>query len=306
MASFLKKAVSAIPVVAGAKYLLGATKSQSPSLPGVPDPYLYDDVPDFTPEEIQYIQQRRKQIEQYANKLNQAPGAYENTNDELAALEQQRYKAALQQQQGQLSVAQQQQRLKEFQAFKEAAGRRGIRILGDDPSTATSNSTAGIQQLQAFNQRYDALADQQRRADLEFGYSANTGRLGLINQGKQAYFNNSAVLDQLYGGMQDIYGAQRAAKYNRANANTDIRNQFLNNTYNRNANQAILDTSAYNQTNANRLGLISTGLSAAATLLGGGAGGAAGAARAGGAVPQGYAPYNYNNRLSLYGGQSYA
>jgi len=141
---------------------------------------------------------------------------------------------------------------------------------------------------------------------LEFGYNANTGRLGLINQGKQAYFNNAAVLDQLYGGIQDIYGAQRAAKYNRANANTDIRNQFLNNTYNRNANQAILDTSAYNQTNANRLGLISTGLSAAATLLGGGAGAAAGASRAGGAVPQGYAPYGYNNRLSLYGGQNYA
>lgn len=258
--------------------LLNLTKAQSPNLPGVPDPYLYGDVPDFTPEEKQYIQQRRALLDQYAGKLNAAPTGYDQSNDQIAAAEQAKYLTALQQQQGQLSEQQKQLRAQEFARLQEAAGRRGIRILGDDPSTATSNSTAGNQLLSEFNKRYDSLADQQRQADLNFGYTANTGRLGLINQAKQNYFGNNLALEDAYGGIQNIYGDQRAAKYNRDIANTDIRNGFLTNTYNQQTNQATLNANARNQTNSNRLGLITSLIGAGGAIVGGGlAGGGAGA-----------------------------
>ena len=223
----------------GALQALGDyTRADAPNLPGVPNPYFYGDVPDLTPEEQRYLSQRQALLDQYASKLNAAPSVYDTTNDQIAQAEQARYLAALNQQQGQLSVAQKQARQQEYQRLVEAAGRRGIRILGDDPSTATSNSTAGNQLLSEFNKRYDSLADQQRQSDLNFGYQANTGRLGLINQQKQNYFGNTLALNDAYGGIQDVYGNQRAAKYNVANANTDIKNQFLTNTYNRDSQQA--------------------------------------------------------------------
>ena len=262
------------------------TKAESPNLPGVPNPNLYSDVPDFTPEELQYIQQRRQLLDQYSQKLNAAPTGYDTTNDQIAQAEQAKYLAALNQQQGQLSVAQQQARQAEFEKFKEAAGRRGIRILGDDPSTSTSNSTAGIQLLSEFNKRYDSLADQQRQADLSFGYNANTGRLGLINQQKQNYFGNNLALNDAYGGIQDIYGNQRAAKYNVANANTDVRNQFLTNTYNRDSQQALLNANAKNQTRSNRLGLVNSAIGAGASILSGGLAG-----RTGAQSQMGFMPY---------------
>lgn len=258
----------------GLSMLLGdMSRSGAANLPGVPNPYLYDDVPDFTQEEKDYIAKRRGLLDQYGERLNAAPTAYDNTNDQIAQAEQARYLAALNQQQGQLSVAQQQMRQKEFERFREAAGRRGVRIEGDDPSTASSNSTAGIQLLSEFNKRYDSLADEQRRSDLNFGYTANTGRLGLINQAKQNYFGNNLALNDAYGGIQDVYGGHRAAKYNRSMANTDIQNQFLTNTYNRDANQAMLNANAKNQTRSNRLGLVNSVIGAGAQLMSGGASG---------------------------------
>lgn len=237
----------------------------SPNLPAVPNPTYYDDVPDFTPEEIAYLRNRDQLLKQYEAKLNAAPSAYDQTNDQIASAEQARYLAALNQQQGQLSVAQQQARKAEFQRLVEAAGRRGIRILGDDPSTASSNSTAGNQLLSEFNKRYDALADQQRVADLSFGYNANTGRLGLINQARQNYFSNNLALGDAYSGIQGDYQAQRAARYARSTANTDINNQFKLAQYDRDYNQSILNSQAKNQAYANRLGLFNSALQAGAT-----------------------------------------
>lgn len=245
---------------------------QAPNLPAIQTPTYYDQVPDFTPEEVAYLRQRDQLLKQYEQKLNAGPTAYDNANDELAQLEQQRYKAALQQQQGQLSVAQQQARQQEFARLVEQAGRRGIRILGNDPSTATSNSTAGNQILSEFNKRYDSLADQQRQADLSFGYQANTGRLGLINNAQQNYFANNLALGDAYSGIQGDYQAQRAAQYARSTANTDINNQFKLAQYDRDYNQAILDSNAYNQKMSNRLGFFNSALQAGAAYAGGKAG----------------------------------
>lgn len=258
----------------------GLTKANSPGLPAVPTPNLYDEVPDFTPEEIAYIQKRRQTLDQYDQRLNAAPTAYDQSNDEIAALENANYKAALEAQQGQLSVQQRQARQVEFQRLLQAAGRRGIRILGDDPSTATSNSTAGIQLLSEFNKRYDELADQQRLSERNFGMIANNNRLGLINQAKQNYFGNNLALEDAYTGVQGVYGDQRAAQYNRNIANTDTRNQFLTNTYNSAVNQATLNANAKNQTQSNRLGLVNSIIGGGATLLTGGASAARGAAGA--------------------------
>lgn len=277
-----------VGVATGGLSLLGdLTKANAPTLPGVPNPYLYDAAPDFTNEEKQYIQQRRDLLSQATNRLNAAPTAYDQSNNELAALEQAKYKQALTQQQGTLNAQQQQARADEYQKLVEQAGRRGIRINGDDPSTATSNSTAGNQILLDFNKRYDALADNQRQADLNFGYTANTGRLGLVNQANQNYFANNATVANQAAGIQGVYGDQRAAKYNVGVANTDIRNGFLTNTYNQQTNQATLNANASNQTNSNRLGLVNSIIQGGAAFASGGASSAGTAAKG----RMGFQPY---------------
>jgi hypothetical protein len=258
------------PVTALTAGFLGdVTRSRAPNLPGAPDPILNPEVPNFTPEELDLIQQRRAMLDQYKGRLNEAPTAYDQSNDQIAQAENERYLQALKQQQGELSIAQKQARNQEFNKLVEAAGRRGIRILGDDPSSATSDSTAGNQILSEFNKRYSLLADEQRRGDLSFGGSQNLNRLGLTNQNKQNYFNNSLNLNTAYGGLQDVYGGQRSAIYNRDLSNIELRNQALLNNYNTAYNQATLNADAKNQTRSNRIGLFNSALQAGATIYGG-------------------------------------
>ncbi|KKL90554.1 hypothetical protein LCGC14_1903540 [marine sediment metagenome] len=77
-----------------------------------------------------------------------------------------------------LSVAGQQQKAKEFATFKEAMARSGNPITGDDPGTATATTTAGIQGLQAFNERFGLLEEAER-----FGQLTQGSQLILAKQG---------------------------------------------------------------------------------------------------------------------------
>ena len=80
-----------------------------------------------------------------------------------------------------LSESGQQQKADEFSTFKEAMSRAGHVIEGDDPETAVATTTAGIQSLKAFNERFGLLEDAERRGELTQGAQAVLARTGVAS-----------------------------------------------------------------------------------------------------------------------------
>lgn len=294
----------------------------APQLPGTPTLNEYGAYPNFSPEELAYLKQQQQILQQYQDALaqQQQPNAYQRSSDEIAAAENRNYLEALNQAAGQLSVAQRQQQKADFDRLVQAAGARGIRILGDDPMTATSDSTAGNQILSDFNQRYQVLADQNRQSQLQMGYGQNIGRMGFGQSQQQANLANILNAQTAYGNLMQPYQQQRVGAYGAQNANVDIRNQGLLNNYQNAYNQQMLNYQANAQNQANRMGFINSLIGLGGTIggamiagpVGSTVGGTAGRAFG----PQasqpiqtptmGFSPYQNSsigwsgNRLSLY------
>jgi hypothetical protein len=182
--------------------------------------------------------------------------------------------------------------------------------LGDDPSTATSDSTAGNQILSDFNQRYQTLADQNRQSQLQMGYNQNIGRMGFTQNQNQLNLGNVLNAQTAYGNMMQPYQQQRLGAYGTQNANVDIQNQGLLNNYQSAYNQQMMNYQAQQQNQANRMGFINGLIGLGGTIGGAMIAGPAGASVGGSAgralAPQpsgggmGFAPYQSGNRLSLY------
>jgi hypothetical protein len=213
-----------------------------------------------------------------------------------------------------LSVTQKQQQAKDFQKLVAAAGARGIRILGDDPMSATSDSTAGNQILSDFNQRYQALGDQNRLATIQWGGNQNLARMGFNQNARSSNLANILNGQSAYSNMMQPYTQQRLGAYGIQNANVDIRNQGLLNNYQSQYQQAMMNYQADAQNKANKMGFINSIIGLGGTIGGAMIGGPAGAAAGGQlgnlnrntqyGIPtqQGYgmAPYQSGNRLGLY------
>jgi citrate lyase gamma subunit len=281
-------------------------KINAPQLPGAPTLNEYGAYPEFTDQEKAYMQQQEALLKQYQGLLGQQPSAYQQSSDEIGAAENRNYLQALNQQAGALSVAQQQQQRLDFQKLVESAGARGIRIRGDDPMSATSDSTAGNQILSNFNQRYQTLADQNRLAQIQLGGGQNLARLGFNQNAQSAQLGNILNLQTAYGNQMQPYAQQRLGAYGTQNANVDIRNQGLLNQYQSAQNQAMLNYQASAQNQANKMGFINSLIGLGGTVAGAAIGGPGGAA-IGGKVMQmpqqsnmGFAPNLSMNRLSLY------
>lgn len=120
------------------------------------------------------------------------------TQDDINSLEQTRYRDALR---GNLPVSEglRQQQTKDFQLLKESAGARGIRIEGDDASTATSESTGGIKMLSEFNKRYDLARENERQAAISQGASQNLARIGLMDAEQASAFDFATGLAGNFG-----------------------------------------------------------------------------------------------------------
>jgi hypothetical protein len=281
-------------------------KINAPQLPGAPTLNEYGAYPEFSKEELDYMKQQSDTLAQYKAMLAQGPNAFQQGSDEIGLAENRNYLQALNQQAGQLSVAQQQQQRADFQKLVESAGARGIRIRGDDPMSATSDSTAGNQILSSFNQRYQTLADQNRLAQIQMGGGQNLARLGFAEQARQGQLNNTLNLGTAYAGMAQPYQQQRLGAYGTQNANVDIRNQGLLNQYQSAQNQAMLNYQANQQNQANKMGFINSLVGLGGTIAGAAIGGPGGAAVGGKLMqmPQqsnmGFAPNLSMNRLSLY------
>lgn len=299
---------------------LSPGKVSAPNLPGAPQLNEYGAMPDFSPQELAYLQQQQQLMDQYRTQLGQQPSAFEQQGDELGLAENRNYLEALNQASGQLTMGQKQQQKKDFEKLVAAAGARGIRILGDDPSAATSDSTAGNQILSDFNQRYQVTADQNRMAQIQMGGGQNLARMGFNQNARSSNFANILNAQSAYSNMMQPYNQQRLGAYGVQNSNVDLRNQGLMNNYQTAYNQSMLNYQADAQNKANKMGFINSLMGLGGTIGGAMIGGPAGAAvggQAGRALgPQaqqpmqtpmmGFSPYQSSqmgwsgNRLSLY------
>ena len=302
---------------------LGPKNVNAPQLPGAPQLTPYDAYPDFSPQELAYLQQQQQLLQQYQAALGTQPSAYQQTSDQIGQAEAKNYLEALNQAAGSLTEGQKQQQKVDFQKLVAAAGARGIRILGDDPMSATSDSTAGNQILSDFNQRYQTLADQNRQAQLQMGYNQNIGRLGFAQQSQQANLANILNGQTAYGNLMQPYQQQRLGAYGVRQANVDLANQSLMNNYQSQLQQQMLNYQANAQNQANRMGFINSLVGLGGTIGGAMIAGPAGAAAGGGVAraatgggqqlpyqptnfgggfgygSYGYSPYPSYNRLGL-------
>lgn len=113
-------------------------------------------------------------------------GDLNNISDEAGIAEARRYLNALN---GEIPIsnAQLSAEKRQFEQLRESAGQRGIKIEGDDPFSATSQSTAGNQILADLRQQFNSQRDAQQQAELDRGANVNLNRLGFgLQQGQFA------------------------------------------------------------------------------------------------------------------------
>lgn len=99
----------------------------------------------------------------------------------------------------------------DFTLLKEGAARRGIVIQGEDPSSATSQSTAGNELVGQFKRTYGLLEDAERRGELSSTSTPGIvqGGPGASTYGQTLNFatadSSSGLLPQ-YGQLSQLYG----------------------------------------------------------------------------------------------------
>lgn len=174
--------------------------------------------------------------------LDQGPTEFDTLNQEIASAEQQAYLRAIR---GDLPLSERlkQERKQQFQVLKESAGQRGIRIDGDDPASATSESTAGIRVLSEFNKRFDLAAENERQAEKSFGGTQNLNRIGMMENVASNKFNRAAGLADLanpafntalgfIGNATDLASNRQMLEYQGKLKSYDVANQNMMNAYN--------------------------------------------------------------------------
>ena len=107
-----------------------------------------------------------------------------------------------------ISDATKQQKEQEFKQFKEAMARAGHTITGDTPETATADTTAGIQSLKAFQQKWAVIEEAERRGELTAGAPAAMQQFGIVSDEESRRTGLMAGYPQLRTGLATGYGGQ--------------------------------------------------------------------------------------------------
>ncbi len=87
-----------------------------------------------------------------------------------------------------------QRKAQDFQLLKENAARSGNAIIGDDPSSAYSLSSPGVQALKEFNSRYAAVEGQERQGTLDSSAQTYLQSVGLSGNLAQGALNTTGQL----------------------------------------------------------------------------------------------------------------
>lgn len=291
---------------------LGTSRPNAPQLPAAPvyqAPQL-PQYPGFSPQEQQILQQQQQGIGQFQNAISgygQSP--YAAQQGQVGNQEIQNYMNALT---GQIAPNQMiaQQKAKDWQQTVEQAGQQGIRLSGDNPGSAVSQSTAGNQIISDFNKRYGALEQQYNLGQQQIGQQAYQGGMGLAQSGLGAQAGAYNAYQGQLGNLFNPYNQQTLGQFgvntNQAMANTNTANQNALNQYNQQTAQTMANYNNALSGWQNQMGLISGALGGAAQLgsaymaSGGGGGGGGGSY---GSVPTGGG--QFGNSLSLNGGATY-
>ena len=274
---------------------LGTTRPGAPTLPQAPTlqaPQL-PQYPGLSPEQQALLQQQQGYLQGGQN----AVSGYQNNpyfqasqGADMQAL--QNYQNALQ---GKIAPNQaiSQQKARDWQATVQQAAQQGIRLSGDSPESAVSQSTAGNQIIQDFNKRYGALEQNYNLGQQQFGLQAQQQGLGAQNA---RYQNTIAGYGQLGNQAQQLYQPYQQQQLgpwqvatNQALSNTDIANQNAMNAYQQQLQQLGLNYNSQLAGYQNKMGMVSGGLQLGGMALGGALGGPMGAmagGQAGGAFGQ--------------------
>lgn len=253
---------------------LGTTRPGAPTLPQVPTlvaPQL-PQFPGFTPEQQALLQQQQgylKSGESAIQGYGNNPYLQASQQADMQAL--QNYQNALQ---GKIAPNQalSQQKARDWQKTVQQAAQQGIRLSGDSPENAVSQSTAGNQIIQDFTKRYGALEQQYNLGQQQIGQSQQAQALGQQNT---QYTNTLGGYGQLAGQAQQLYQPyqqQQLGQYGvntqQALTNADIQNQNLMNAYQQQLQQIGLNYQDKLAGYQNRMGMVSGGLQLAGMGLG--------------------------------------
>jgi len=87
---------------------------------------------------------------------------------------------------------------RQFRILKENLARQGINVEGSDPQTATADTTAGIQQLEAFKRKFASTREQQRQFELTAGSGTLQNQQQFNLQQEAQKFSQLGALSQQF------------------------------------------------------------------------------------------------------------
>jgi hypothetical protein len=274
---------------------LGTTRPGAPTLPQAPTlqaPTL-PQYPGLTPEQQALLQQQQGYLQQGQGAIaNYASNPYLQQSMQANQQALQNYQNALL---GKIAPNQmlEQQKARDWQQTVEQAAQQGIRLSGNSPESAVSQSTAGNQIIQDFTKRYGALEQNYNLGQQQMGQQAQQAGLGQVNQ---QYQNTLAGYGQLGNQAQQLYQPYQQQQLGpwqvqtqQALSNTDIANQNAMNAYQQQLQQLGLNYNSQLAGYQNSMGMLSGAAQLGGMAIGGAIGGPMGAmvgGQAGGAFGQ--------------------
>lgn len=197
-----------------------------------------------------------------------------------------------------------QQKQEAWNQMVQNAAQQGIRISGDSPQSAVSQSTAGNQQIADFNKSWAAQEQNYNLGQQQIGLQAQQAGNAQANSQVQNTLSGYNTLSGINTQLQQPYQQQTLGQFgvatNQALQNTNVSNQNLLNAYQQQTGQTLAN---YNNSLAgynSNMGLLQSGLGLAGQLVGAAA---TGGSSAGGSMGFGSGAAN---RTNLYNpGQSY-
>lgn len=272
---------------------LGTSRPGAPTLPPAPTlqaPTL-PNYPGLTPEQQALLQQQQGYLQggqQAVAGYGSNPYLQASQGADMQAL--QNYQNALQ---GKIAPNQmlEQQKAKAWQQAVQQAAQQGIRISGNSPESAVSQSTAGNQFISDFNKTWGALEQNYNLGQQQLGMNAQ--QQALAQQNAQ-YQNTMAGYGQLGNQATQLYQPYQQQQLGpwqvatqQALSNTDIANQNAMNAYQQQLMQLGLNYNNQLAGYQNSMGLLSGATQLGGMAIGGAIGGPMGAmigGQAGGAV----------------------
>lgn len=235
----------------------------------------------MSPEEQQILQQQQgylQQLQQLVSGYGNNPYLQQSQQASQQALT--NYQNALQGNIPKNQMIEQQKALDWAQTVQQAA-QQGIRISGDSPENAVSQSTAGNQIIQDFTKRYGALEQNYNLGQQQLGMQAQQSGMGLLQQNLAtqtgAYGQLANQATQLYQPYQQQQLGPWQVATNQAMTNADIANQNAMNQWQQQMAQAGLNYNNALGSWQGKMGLVSGALQLGGTAIGAAMGGPMGA-----------------------------